>query len=91
MKAFLYGFAVVATLASAASAQSYDPDIGSGNIARPPVGYSDTYTAYPREAYGAYDSYYGRPDAYAWSPQFRSRRGYRPQHSFQRGYDGNVW
>ena len=39
---FLAAMAIATALGSPALAQSYDPDLGTGNVAPPPVAYTDT-------------------------------------------------
>jgi hypothetical protein len=62
VKTLLTGLAIATLIGGAAAAQSYDPDVGSGNIVRPGAtnrGLSPGYAPYSsRGAFGAY----------AWSP-----------------------
>jgi opacity protein-like surface antigen len=75
-KTLLAAAALVCVVASPAFAQSYDPDIGSGNLdswpytSNPDNPYASRAQISPYGAYG-YDPYYG---AYAPAPRARHRR-----------------
>ena len=74
MRMLAAALALAALVASPAFAQSYDPDLGAGNIAPP----SDD----PVYAAGLHQGGYG---AYAWSPYWNSSSTYwvAPAHGYQ--------
>jgi opacity protein-like surface antigen len=79
MKKLLMGAALVALLASPALAQSYNPNLGSGNIVPEPGGAYNTPTG---------DANWGSDDAYAPS-RSRAERGYDAQASAPAYEDGH--
>ena len=70
MKLLLTALALSTLVAAPAVAQSYDPDLGSGNIA---PGFSSR-GGVPRFRSGAYAA---APDAYAWAPGRVGHRHHR--------------
>jgi hypothetical protein len=66
MKTLLVVAAIAASLASPAIAQSWDPDVGSGNIAPPPHGLRENGSSI----------YQGGPDGY--STRAQAPRDYAP-------------
>jgi hypothetical protein len=65
-KMFLFGAGVAVLLASSAMAQSYDPAVGSGNIA-PNTNQSPTGPTVSEPSFGS-EPYVGRPSARAYAP-----------------------
>ena len=69
MKKMLYVAAALgAVIASPALAQSYDPDLGSGNIGNAPTTYSAPYQSAAGAYRGAAGAYLGAAGAYARVP-----------------------
>jgi hypothetical protein len=102
MKMLVAAVALATLVASPAFAQSYDPDLGSGNIAAPsddPEVPSTVFSGNPGGAYAqAYPGNYGAYaqvfplfgyDAYAQAPTFFGYGGYAPAAPFAY-YTGNY-
>ena len=68
MKSVLTTAAVLIFIATPALAQSFDPDVGTGNITPPPVASQSVEGAYA-QAPGSYESRYAYP---------QSRKTHRP-------------
>jgi hypothetical protein len=87
--------AAVSLFASPALAQSYDPDIGSGNIVGRQLVGNQTYPSparYPARSFQrATDAYAQSPGFHAQSPGFRSNYHWPVYDSQGRDLNGGGW